>query len=662
MGISRIRISNYRSIKKLDFSFSEANVQCLLGKNGVGKTTIMDAIDYFYQIAESDYNRKKVIDINNPYSQKTVIELIIDFKNIKHKDYRNNISKYLMPVSKWIQNEKILIRMTQTKNGNISWYPFSRKDVLRILKLFPLYRISTRFINLRNWSEIWDVISELSISLVNSNPEKYQKTLLKAFTEIYGSKFSKAYETVSSVFDEESISLNTSEYYHRFKSAIVTCLGGSSFLSDDYDTSYYSDGINSLKYITLYINLITKLCPLTQKEPIVMLDEPEIGLHPQYIEDFALTLNKCHEKKVLFIVSTHSAHLLSCIIKNNIHIAIYEVYLKNRYTKIRQLFQNTNDFDNYLANDNTMLNFFSNAIVAVEGQTEIQLFCNPEIQKLYPEIKKVTIYPTGSNDATTKILNSSSIKKCIPYLCIIDMDKVLYFSNKYKRFSLKTDAPEINPFSEKNTNKIIYRYYSKKKHNNEYHSALNELIDINKELKRSSFDHSSFWIYDYKYEQIIKMIQKYAFKESVIVMRSTIEGAMINDSNWTIFLDWLIKEEFSSTSKKSIRDMLQKLLITPPIYSDHGNAVVLRLIKSGKTDYIENPSNTNVPLDIKKQILDKLSDDDKGKTSNWIGRFLSFYFKNYNSSDDINNRKNTFEQHFPELSFVLQKIESLVKY
>lgn len=72
IGITYIKIRNFKSIKKMDYNLSRGKVNCMLGKNEVGKTTIDRAITYFYELVS-------VFLIKNPYVQKTSIELCFDF-------------------------------------------------------------------------------------------------------------------------------------------------------------------------------------------------------------------------------------------------------------------------------------------------------------------------------------------------------------------------------------------------------------------------------------------------------------------------------------------------------------------------------------------------------------------------------------------------------
>ena len=66
MPITRIIIKNYKSIKNCDISLSDLSL--LIGENGTGKTSILEAINYFYQNLTESNASMAVFDENNRYS------------------------------------------------------------------------------------------------------------------------------------------------------------------------------------------------------------------------------------------------------------------------------------------------------------------------------------------------------------------------------------------------------------------------------------------------------------------------------------------------------------------------------------------------------------------------------------------------------------------
>lgn len=84
---------------------------------------------------------------------------------------------------------------------------------------------------------------------------------------------------------------------------------GSGFEKAGHNLSYYSTGTNSLQYISLYLNAIFHLTRSKLKEPLLLLDEPELHLHHSYIDQLCALLTAPHSS-VNTIISTHSSRLL----------------------------------------------------------------------------------------------------------------------------------------------------------------------------------------------------------------------------------------------------------------------------------------------------------------------------------------------------------------
>ena len=60
MYLNKLKLNNFKNISQAELTFC-ANVNCLVGENGVGKTNILDAIHYL-SFCKSYFN---VIDANN---------------------------------------------------------------------------------------------------------------------------------------------------------------------------------------------------------------------------------------------------------------------------------------------------------------------------------------------------------------------------------------------------------------------------------------------------------------------------------------------------------------------------------------------------------------------------------------------------------------------
>ena len=102
MGIAKVKIENFRTIDRMNLDVKESGISCLLGKNGVGKTTIINAIRYLYKVAEHPYDIEQIIDKKNSYVQRTKIELVFDFTKLHKKTSNQYIEENLYDFKTYI--------------------------------------------------------------------------------------------------------------------------------------------------------------------------------------------------------------------------------------------------------------------------------------------------------------------------------------------------------------------------------------------------------------------------------------------------------------------------------------------------------------------------------------------------------------------------------
>jgi predicted ATP-dependent endonuclease of OLD family len=656
MGIATIKISNYKSIKKMQLNLDSPNVfdlYCMLGKNGSGKSTVIDAIRYFYKISNNSFEIEEAIDKSNIYVQKMCIEIVFDFSNLLTNNRNEYLDKLLQNCNQYFVDNKLLLRMTQYKNGQIIWYPLNDVYFVRkILKIFPIFIVNTRFISLTDWSELWNIISEISISEFKEPTDLLEEKLINVFESTYGEKYAKSIQKIKNVFDEENIKINDQDYLIRFKTAIMTVLGGDTFLTDDNSLLYYSDGMNSLNYIKLLLKLIVDLSDTAWKNSLIILDEPEIGLHPKFVEDLADLFSINKSKKVSYLITTHSTHFVSSILKNEISICFYRLYLKDRYTKIEKIRNiNTEPTNAFLINDAEAESYFSDAIVFVEGQTEIQLLKHRKLINLFPFLKRITIYNTNSTDTVTRLILPRYANITVPYINILDMDKILKYNTKTQNFSINPSA--INPFTySRILEKQNYLFYNKK--NREKSKTYNERIKIRKILKNKKFIQDKYYIKDKDYKSLLKKIKAYCSRNNVFVTSTTIEGVIVNEHNSSIVLQWLKDEKLGN----DIYNELDNLLNMEPNCIEYATTI-LRLIFNGKLDNLKKLDQSNDP----EHIFNKLKSINNcigKKTSGWLLEFLDYYFKSFFEEDPQLNKEN-FKKYFPELFTLLQMMENLLQ-
>lgn len=666
MGISRIHIKNYKSIKNVTFYLKrdEYVLQCLIGKNGAGKSNFLDAINYFYlMLSDTITNVQNVIDSSNIYLQSTEIELEYDFSDISRKNSNPYYDEKIKEIDSYIKNNKLRIRMIQYKNNQINWYPegISKESRKFLYKLFPICLIDTRFISLQDWTCLWDLIADISIGKLKIDNEDVSKKFDELLNEMYGEKYTKTITEIIDIFSNEGIAIDDRDYREKYKNSLAVRLGGRNFLSEDNKLSFYSDGLNSLKYIKLYYELIVKLSNTGWKNPLVIIDEPEIGLHTEYIEELVKCFEENISKGVNTIISTHSPQLVSRLIKNEIPIGIWQIYNDNLYSHFAKLKDIVEANQKYLVSDTEAACYFSKVLLFVEGKSEVQLFKDKKILELFPEMEKVNVVRYDSDNSVLKIIYPDEMGFNIPYLTVVDMDKILSYSYKTQEFKVKCDLL-VNPlYNKKIIKKQKYMFYNLKGKNScRKRKTHNQRLKINKMLKGSKYIQNErlFFINNDFFEKLIQEIKQYCIEYNIYPMRTTIEGGIVNDNTVEFVIDWL-KEKLASSNRQILNDILQDRDLNNKKY----RTTVIRLIMNGKLDVLLNygEKNTKIDSEIKKKIT-SIHRAIGGKTDGWIREFLEYYFRNHiDVLDDVEARREKFKEDFEEISFILLKCENMLK-
>ena len=171
----RVIIKNFRCIKECNIKLN--NLSFLIGSNGSGKSTIMEAIQYFYANLTHNKSSQDVFDQNNLFSNYLSITLIYDCNSIikhakKSLESMGNYDEYLNNiVSLQSKNQGDLkIELTQIKNKKIQWNVSYEIRAL-IESIFPLFFLDAHTINYFDWNTIWDMFADLNKI---SNSEKNQ--------------------------------------------------------------------------------------------------------------------------------------------------------------------------------------------------------------------------------------------------------------------------------------------------------------------------------------------------------------------------------------------------------------------------------------------------------------------------------------------------------
>ena len=298
--------------------------------------------------------------------------------------------------------------------------------------------------------------------------------------------------------------------------------------------------------------------------------------------------------------------------------------------------------------DEEAASYFADAIVFVEGQTEIQLLRNKNIIELYPFLRKITCYNTKSNDSTTRLIMPNQ-GSAIPFLNIVDMDKVLSYSQRTHRFSVKSGNVAVNPLGKKeNQERELYYFYSQRKR-----LTYGQRKEISELLKQEFYtDTSNFILSGNKYTNLISAVKKYCKVYNCIPLRTTIEGSIVCSQSMDVILKWLE----TSWMSEDYEDF-EKEIYT---YNRSKQEVIIRCILHEKLDNLFNyqeGGKKHVEAGVYRVIKDYSTGT---KVDGWVLSFFNWYFEHYMDKSEEENRE-LFARTFPEINEVLQFIKFMVK-
>lgn len=662
--IRKIIIENFKSIEKVQFDFDKPtqDIICLIGKNGAGKSNIFKALEYFFEHIEKPYSDEEIIDNSNPYLQFSRISVTFDLSKLFIKSRQNQnlfsrfeiIKAYIERVygqeldfNSTVSNGKtfqIELTLMQYRDGTIAWNINDKQIRKTIKSLFPFYYFDTRTLDLFTWDKLWQIISDLTSTISEKSQTECAELLDNAFESIYGEKYTKSAKILEDVFHENNIAFDSFRFDSRFKSALSVRFGGEKFTVNNRSLDYYSDGTDSYYYLLLVSTLIPKISDISCKYPILIIDEPEIGLHSEYITRFVKSVFE-HVKNIAFMMfSTHSPLLICDLTNIKANYCLYKVARKLQHSVINKMNTAWLSDSNHRITVKETECYFAEYLVYVEGETEIQLFHNPHLLSLFPWLDKIHFYSFDSNHQRLKSVNSKELNLGTDYRLLVDIDKIIRYKPTHQKFI--PSNVDINPLNKKNVE--YYDYYKKGKNDRD---ALTNNI---KELMNKTYQSDgSFYIGDNDFISLITDIQTFCKMYSIIVNRTTIEGEIITQANTSEFLNFLSTEYFiNNPINKEKQQQHSDILNVPDSYK---KTCLIRCEFEGRIDaYVDNNS-----LIFNGKEIQSITD----KTSGWINNWLNYYFShNIDTVDDDNVKISIFKRDFPSLFNTLQLFEKMIDY
>lgn len=697
MSIKSIRIQNILSFQDLYIdSFEEIN--CIIGRNNVGKSNLLKVIKYFYQKL---INEKVLpLELNSNYSSFGTISIEYDISflsKIVNANKNDNIGYFQVISKKYIkysEEDTIVLELSINSNDSIKWNIEDNEFRNIIADVYPFFDLASRHIEPKDWTRLWNLISRLK----PFNPHKIKTDKLKEFFDIEISGDAR-YKKYSEYIDNIEKYLEIDRYKHSDKvlNFVKSGLRGEKFLIDSKSIDTQSDGTNTYKFLEAFLSLMIVLTKKSYISPIVYIDEPEIGFHPKRSEEF---IEKIYELFSIYTynrpypticIATHSPNIIKQIIKlfQDKHQVLHFSKNKKNHSIVNRMNSKFNDerFLNIFSDNEARL-FFSRFILFVEGETELEIFGNQKLKDLFPVLKKIDVYKSSSNVLSSN-LNPSYNNSSIPYLYLYDVDKMIDIDLENKKIVFKNDLINL-----KDLNKKYKRSYVISKQNI-ICNFLEELFEWQKNSKNLlEFDRNIF-IKCIDYESKIKEVNiKLLNKLNYHINKTTIEEVLINHGSKNFFIKWLkqiiinyIRNSFLDVPVRKkrkqllIKEMKKINCIKKHIFCNlnlrTNFLLALILLFNGKTETLISMENNkfndidNIFKDELKNLKELINKKAKfmnqmiaSKTSGWATKFINYSLSEIElklTKEDIKERneefRKIFKQNFEELFSIILFIE-----
>lgn len=673
MALCRVRIENFKSIKTADFSLQQLNL--FIGENGSGKTNILEAIDYFYSNLTTSNIRQDIFDSNNHFSNQVTIRLHFDLSGfvkiakaqsdpiiigeeddtVEDARYGGYYKKIISMASK-SPNYIYSIELSQTKHKQIVWNcPFEDRSIIK--GLFPLFHLDTRSLDITKWDYLWDVIGELS--KVSNSERKLLESSIHSILIDDKREISKKLRDISSIFETANVTIKSATPKDFASTLAKVFFSGQVVQQGGKPLMYYSTGTNSVKYIELLLNAIDEISKSKLKEPVILLDEPEISLHPQLVDELTDSIGDTSEK-LCFLISTHSSRLTKNFIINHDGTALFNVRLLDKYSSINRmkLFPQYSPNSTPRVTDDHVNSYFSRAILFVEGETELELFSNPYLHALFPKLHHVDVYKALTDKPVLNIMHPQKNKNAIPYICLIDMDKAVGYKPDTKKFFVRREYIASNP-------KEAYQFKSK---NNAVPFVLHQRLRIEAMANKLHIHYYRplYSTNDSSHEAFVSAVHDYLLHYHVFAFSTTIEGALVNIHSVNLSTRFL-RQRIKADAYTNFTALINQCGKTDKIN-------LLRIVYGGKSDLWQTYSSLQKDLEPQDKAVIDAAFIGK-KASGWVTSFIQFFFEDQLQVDSLTPKAflriiqdpqqkalliDSFKHFFPELYDLIQMVEQML--
>ncbi len=439
MFIKELQIEGYKNAKKNSKILFNKGLNVLVGENGIGKTTIIDALrlilkedDYSNKIKEEDFYKSftNPKDMSNSISIKLFFDGLSDKEKFNYLSWSdaNNNTILNMNITNKINNRGYYKKEIWGGLSKASIYESELLDSIECIYLPPLRDAETKLIEGRN-SRLTRLLRKLYKEEIEQNKKDNKEIAIVKATKKFNQdlienedyKISQANKRISKKMQEiigntfaQSTNIQFSEIdfdkiIHNLRLMFFPTIEQND-IEKFRNISENSLGYNNLLYMA---TILAEIELSNEDYKLILIEEPEAHLHPQLQTQFIKYVENIVKDKqnLQVIITTHSTVLASSVsIENIVHITeknnrIEAVNISNiglETEKIRFI-------NRWL--DATKSNLlFAKGVIFVEGISEVILV--PELAKIclaeYNKTHSIKL-PSTLEEAGVSVINMNGI-------------------------------------------------------------------------------------------------------------------------------------------------------------------------------------------------------------------------------------------------------------
>jgi putative ATP-dependent endonuclease of the OLD family len=427
--ISKIYIKNFRSIKNLEFE--PRNLCALVGQNNVGKSNILLAIDMLLGEQWPTYRIKAEDIYGNDDTLTVQIKIMFD-SPIPHKYYGTTYEVYGLHLEYGPTTQSIYcLNEREQIITNRSGTPIYANNITRAnvpCVLIEVDRDLEKELRGSQWTIFGRLLKEIEKDFTSNETRKndYDCKMGDACSLLRTDKFNKLENSIREQvkkltgFNNADLKFTSSDILDNYKSLKLVVKESPEF--DEFSALEMGAGIKS----AIFISIMEAYRQLKGEGSILIIEEPEVYLHPHARRFFYKLLKELSEQGNQIFYSTHSSEFVNlpdfesiCLVRKN-HIdgtTIHQLMDIDIPPGSKDELKLLTQFD---VRRNEM--FFAKKVLLVEGQTERFSLPYLFLLKGYDLYDKgISIIDSESKDNLEyfiKILNASNI----PFVVLHDDD------------------------------------------------------------------------------------------------------------------------------------------------------------------------------------------------------------------------------------------------